>query len=317
MDVVGVVLAAGTGSRLGPLGEAYPKTVLPVANMPLITHHLRLLSRLGVRRAFVIVGHHAERVERALANAERDGLDVQLVRQPAPLGSAHALASIRTELRTPFLVLLGDYYFVAGEPEVMLQRLARGESAIAVKREPEARLVREACAVETGTDGRVLGIVEKPTQPRTDLKGCGFYALVPEALDAVALTPRTALRDERPAGPFPWSLHRSGRPALCRGHHRLGLQCHSTSRSAGVQSFLAGSTRVSHLVAERASVSPDAVLRRAVVGEGAAVHGVSYLTEVVVFPGTVVPGGCSVERVLLTPEVQSAAARTPQRTRKG
>jgi NDP-sugar pyrophosphorylase family protein len=317
MDVVGVVLAAGTGSRLGPLGEGYPKAALPVANMPLITHHLRLLSRLGVRRAFVVVGHHAERVERALGNTERDGLDVQFVRQPAPLGSAHALASIRTELRTAFLVLLGDYYFVAGEPEVMLQRLARGESAIAVKREPEVRLVREACAVETGTDGRVLAIVEKPTQPRTDLKGCGFYALVPEALDAVARTPRTALRDEYELTVSLELFIGAGNPLYAEDI--IDWDCNVTRPADLLECNLSWLDRhgVSHLVAERAFVSPDAELRRTVVGEGAAVRGLSYLTEVVVFPGTEVSGGCSVERTLLTPEGPISCGPTPQRTGKG
>ena len=42
--VAGVILAGGRGRRMGPLGEEFPKALLPVANEPLIAHHLRLLQ---------------------------------------------------------------------------------------------------------------------------------------------------------------------------------------------------------------------------------------------------------------------------------
>ena len=100
-ELVGVVLAAGHGRRLGSLGESYVKALLPVANEPIIAHHLRLLHSLGVRRVFIVVGHHAEQVEMALGNGERYDLALQYVQQSQALGSAHALASVRRYIQGP------------------------------------------------------------------------------------------------------------------------------------------------------------------------------------------------------------------------
>ncbi|HEX9941277.1 MAG TPA: sugar phosphate nucleotidyltransferase [Thermoanaerobaculia bacterium] len=311
-EVVGVILAAGRGRRLGSLGEDYVKTLLPVANEPLIGHHLRLLGGLGVRRVLVVVGHHAAQVERALGNGERYGLEVQLVRQPAPLGSAHALAAVRSCLRTPFLLLLGDYYFVAARPETMIERLARGESAIAVKREPEPRLICEACAVETTAEGRVVAIVEKPSRPLTDLKGCGFYALVPEALDAVTRTPRTALRDEYELTVSLELFVQAGNALYAE--EIIDWDYNLTRPEDLLECNLDWLDRhgMSNLVANRAFVDGQTELQRTVVGEGAAVRGVNLLKEVVVFPGTEVVARGSVERTLFTPEGSISCGPSPQ-----
>ena len=51
---VGAILAGGRGSRMGSLGEGYPKALLPLANEPLMAHHLRLFAELGIRKAFVL-----------------------------------------------------------------------------------------------------------------------------------------------------------------------------------------------------------------------------------------------------------------------
>jgi NDP-sugar pyrophosphorylase family protein len=314
MDLIGVILAAGKGRRLGPLGERYSKSLLPVANVPVVGHHLQLLRRLGVRRVFVVVGHCAEGVERALGDGRRYGLEVTFVQQSAALGSANALASVRPHLRGPFLVLLGDYYFVADEPEAMLRRLARGESAIAAKREPQAQLVRDACAVETAPDGRVTAIVEKPTRPRTDLKGCGFYALMPEALDAVLRTPRTALRDEYELT-VSLELHvGAGHPLYAE--EIIAWDCNVTHPQDLLNCNLEWLARhgTDHLIDPGAFVAPGVELRRSVIGEGAAVRGARQLTEVVVFPGTEVPEGGSVERALLTPEGFIDCGSPPQTT---
>ena len=58
----GVLLAAGEGKRMGRIGDHLPKACLPVANRPLIAHHIDLLRELGVREVVVVVGHRREAV---------------------------------------------------------------------------------------------------------------------------------------------------------------------------------------------------------------------------------------------------------------
>ena len=314
---VGVILAAGVGSRLGPLGKKYVKALLPVANRPLIGHHLELLSDLGVQRVVIVVGHRAEFVEQAVGDGRRWGLELQLVEQSEPLGSAHALSVARAHIDGPFLLLLGDYYFVASKPETMLRRLERGQSAIAAKREPNERLIREACAIAVKGDGRVVSIVEKPAQPTTDLKGCGFYALQPEVFDAVMRTPRTALRNEYELTVTLELLLASGKPLYA--DEIIDWDSNVTRPEDLLSCNLEWLDRhgKSLLVADGAQVDSRTQLERAVVGEGATVRGESTLRDSVVFPGAELVSSGLVERTLVTGENPIHCAIKAQQLTKG
>jgi glucose-1-phosphate thymidylyltransferase len=301
-EYVGVILAAGRGRRMGALGEEYPKALLPVANEPLIGHHLRLLSGLGVRTVYLIVGHRGPDLMSALGAGERYGVTLRYVTQDAPLGSAHALGCLRPWISQPFLLILGDYYFSASDPGRLLRRLREGTAAIAAKREPNRRLLTEACAIQVDQDGRVVHIAEKPIAPASSLKGCGFYALQPEMFDAVARTPRTALRDE-------YELMVSLEFYVKAGH-RLHAEeivvwdAHFTSPQDVLEcnmQWLAKAGR-SELVGNEARIADGVRLERAVVGNHAQVNSRSVLRDVVVFSGATLASGPVVERALVTPE---------------
>jgi dTDP-glucose pyrophosphorylase len=301
-EVTGVVLAAGRGRRLGALGDSYVKALLPVANEPVIGHHLRLLARLGVRRVFVVVGHHADDVAASLGDGQRYGLKVHYLTQARPLGSAHALSAIRPYVTGPFLLILGDYYFVPRRPHVMVQRLARGESAVATKRESCTRLIREACAVDVGPDGLIADIVEKPMRPRTDVKGTGFYAFVPEFLDAVARTPRTALRDEYELTVAVEIFVRMGFPVYAEETVQSDTNITRPGDLLHCNLDWLDRHAVRQLVGATAVVDASTELDRAVVGDGAVVAGRNRLEQVVVFPGVDLRNVGAHERTLFTPQ---------------
>jgi glucose-1-phosphate thymidylyltransferase len=286
---------------MGALGEQYPKALLPVGNEPVIAHHLRLLASLGVRDVFVVVGHRAEDFARLFGDGSAFGVCVELVEQGPCLGSAHAVGRIRGRVSGPFILLLGDYYFVPSEPERMVRRLAAGVSAIAIKRERDVALIRSACAVEVDGSGRVRAIAEKPSAPATDAKGCGFYALQPDFLDAVARTPRTALRDEYELTVSLDCYLNAGRPLY---GEEIVVRDTNLTRPDDVLAcnldWLARVGRVS-LVDEEAHVDEGLRLEHALVGRGARVEGATSLDQVVVFPGARVRDHGEVRRSLVTP----------------
>jgi NDP-sugar pyrophosphorylase family protein len=299
-DVVGIILAAGQGRRMRPLGADSPKTLLPVANQPLISHQLELLHGLGVRDVFVVVGHGAAEVVSTLGDGQGLGLRIQYVDQGQPLGTAHALGRVREHVRRPFLLLLGDYWFSAWDAGRLPRRLRDGDSAIAAKREADPRLLSEACAITVDPHGKVLDIVEKPAVPSSDLKGCGFYALRPEVFDAVARTPRTALRDE-------YELTVSLELYVGAGHtlyaeEVLDRDVNLTRPEDLLACNLQWLDRAgrNQLVARTAHVGHGVRLDHAVIGERAHVEPGSRLKEVVVFPGARVEGGV-IESALVTP----------------
>jgi dTDP-glucose pyrophosphorylase len=284
---------------MGWLGDDYPKALLPVGNEPLIRHHLRLLHELGVREVFVVVGYRGTDVMQAVDD-ETFGLKVQFVEQGRPLGSAHALGRLRPHVRAPFLLTLGDYYLSCANPGRMLERLQEGSSAIAAKREPETQVLAEACELRVDEHARIVGITEKPAVPHGDIKGCGFYALQPTVFDAVARTPRTALRDEYELTVALELYIDRGEPVFAEEvicwdrnmtHPQDVLECNLQ--------WLVREEK-NELVGDGALVEVGARLDRAVIGRGARIPSGLSLKEVVVFPSVCCTGSEVLRRALVT-----------------
>ena len=68
--VVGVILAAGKGSRIQPLSLSYPKPLLPVCNKPIIQHQLEDMKRIGITDVIIVIGHLGEQITAAFGPME-------------------------------------------------------------------------------------------------------------------------------------------------------------------------------------------------------------------------------------------------------
>jgi NDP-sugar pyrophosphorylase family protein len=78
-DVQAVILAGGKGTRLRPVTVGLPKPLVPIANRPLVLHQLIHLASSGVTDVTLALGYNADRFETVKAEAERLGLNLQLV----------------------------------------------------------------------------------------------------------------------------------------------------------------------------------------------------------------------------------------------
>jgi NDP-sugar pyrophosphorylase family protein len=196
--ISGVILSAGKGSRIDPFNAHFPKPLLPIGNKPIMEHHLDLFKSIGIRRVHVVVGHLMDRIINQFGRGSELGMDIQYVEQQQILGIAHAVGRIESRVEGPFLLCLGDIFFLTKNFEKLVQRYERGDVAavLAVKEEESVESVKRNFTVETDKKGYVTRVVEKPRAPRTLIKGCGIYLFGPEIFDAIRRTPRTALRDE-------------------------------------------------------------------------------------------------------------------------
>ena len=70
-----VLLAAGAGSRLG----GRPKALLELGGVPLVMRQLVALSGAGVDEVVVVLGHHADAIEAAIAQ-----FPIAIARNPSP-----------------------------------------------------------------------------------------------------------------------------------------------------------------------------------------------------------------------------------------
>jgi NDP-sugar pyrophosphorylase family protein len=105
------ILAGGLATRLHPITQTVPKSLLDVNGEPFIAHQLKLLKSNGIQRVVLCVGHLGEQIERAIGDGLSLGLQVDYSFDgPALLGTAGAIRKALPKLGERFFVMYGDSY---------------------------------------------------------------------------------------------------------------------------------------------------------------------------------------------------------------
>lgn len=105
------VIAGGLATRMRPLTEKVPKSMLTVAGEPFIAHQLRLFRREGISHVVLCVGHHGEMLEEFVGDGRDFGLHVEFSRDGEKLlGTGGAICNALPRLGKRFLVIYGDSY---------------------------------------------------------------------------------------------------------------------------------------------------------------------------------------------------------------
>jgi glucose-1-phosphate thymidylyltransferase len=187
--VKALVLAGGSGTRLRPITHTSAKQLVPVANKPVLFYGLEAIRDAGITQVGIVVGDTEPAIKAAVGSGQAFGLEVTYIRQSAPLGLAHAVLVARDFLGDDdFVMYLGDNFIVGGiTAQVDEFRATR----------PDAHVMLTAVAdphqfgvAELDEDGQLLGLEEKPEQPKSDLALVGVYMFTPAVHEAVAaLTP--------------------------------------------------------------------------------------------------------------------------------
>ena len=168
---------------------------------------LRELAAAGIERAFVVTGHLAEQVE-ALLEDGGFGLELSFVRQPSPDGSADTVRrALAAGAEPPLVVTAADTVYGPGDIARFLDG-ARGDGALAVRREPPPGPGRPPAEIE---DGRVVRVVGR----EGELSGAPLWLLT----GAAARAPRRPARPAVRARGARAARHRHG-PRDCLGGDR-------------------------------------------------------------------------------------------------
>lgn len=121
------ILAGGLATRLRPMTETVPKSLLEVNGEPFAVHQLRLLQSKGIRRVVFCVGHLGELIEQTIGNGSTLGLQVDYSFDgPALLGTAGAVRNALPKLGDSFFVMYGDSYLPCDYAAIARQFQAAG-----------------------------------------------------------------------------------------------------------------------------------------------------------------------------------------------
>src|SRR4030042_264399 len=103
-----VILAAGEGQRLRPFTVNRPKTMITIADKPILQFVIESLAQNGIRDIILVVGYRKEQVYDYMGSGDEFGVNITYVTQAQQLGTAHALSLVRYAVGDEFLVLPGD-----------------------------------------------------------------------------------------------------------------------------------------------------------------------------------------------------------------
>jgi glucose-1-phosphate thymidylyltransferase len=183
----GIVLAGGSGTRLYPITQAISKQLLPVYDKPMIYYPLSVLMLAGIREVLVINTPHEQPLFKALlGDGSQWGMKIEYAVQPSPDGLAQALLIGREFLAgAPSCLVLGDNIFHGtGLTELLRRADARAQGATVFGywvKDPERYGV-----AEFDDGGKVVGIEEKPREPRSNYAVTGLYFYDGRASDFAA-----------------------------------------------------------------------------------------------------------------------------------
>ena len=176
-----LILAGGEGTRLRPLTETVPKSVMPLAGRPFLSYMIDWLGRHGVEEVVLACGYRADKVREVLGEGDKPRL--RYVEEPEPRGTAGAIKFAASELPERFLALNGDVLTDLDLTALQSFHDQNGARAtLGLYPVPDAS---NYGLVSRGEDGAVRGFLEKPEAPGPGEINAGSYVLEHRILDLV------------------------------------------------------------------------------------------------------------------------------------
>jgi dTDP-glucose pyrophosphorylase len=246
----------------------------------------------------IVVAHLGYEIVRWLGDGSRFGVTIEYVDQGTTLGLAHAVVQLEPRIDRPFMLFLGDIFFVHRDLGSMTAMLGKDgvHAVLAVKEEPDPAAIRRNFVVlEEG--GFVKRVIEKPRHSRARLKGCGLYLFAPVFFDSARRTPRTALRDEYEITDAIQLFIDDGYRVKAARVIQDDLNLSYPPDLLDINLKLLGEGT---WIGQGVTLPPGTLVDRSVLMDGVTVEHPIAIRQCLVFPGVTLSGTSDIERRIIT-----------------
>ena len=182
MNLKGVILAGGSGSRLRPLTKVTNKHLLPVGQKPMIYYPIEKLTSIGIEQILIVTGvEYMGDVVGLLGSGREFGCQFTYRVQDEAGGIAQALG-LAENFAQHIVVILGDNIFHARLKSYADNFIAQKTGArVLLKQVPYP----ERFGVAQISDNKVICIEEKPKKPKSDYAVTGIYFYDTSVFDVI------------------------------------------------------------------------------------------------------------------------------------
>jgi len=176
------ILAGGLATRLRPLTEHIPKSLIQVAGKPFAVHQIELLRQNNITQIVLCVGYLGEQIQATLGDGRRWGVRLTYVFDgPTLLGTGGALRRARPWLGEAFLVMYGDSYLECDYAAVERAFLSSGKLGLMTVFRNDDQWDRSNVLFH---EGRIVRYDKRQRVPEMQHIDYGLGALRAQALDA-------------------------------------------------------------------------------------------------------------------------------------
>jgi glucose-1-phosphate thymidylyltransferase len=302
--VRGLILSGGKGTRLRPITHTSAKQLVPVANKPVLFYGIEAMAAAGIEEVGIIIAPETgAEIRQAAGDGSRFGVSIEYIEQEEPLGLAHAVLTAEPYLGdAPFVMYLGDNLLRNGIVELVETfRTEQPDALILLTPVPDP----EHYGVAELDDGRVARLIEKPTEPHTDLALVGVYMFTPSIFEAA--------RSIEPSGRGELEITDAIQTLVDRGRRVDPHIVHGWWKDTGqVQDMLEANRLILDDLMEqidgelidcrvegRVSIAEGALLERATVRGPAIVGRGTRVTDAYIGPYTAIGDDVTIERAEL------------------
>lgn len=180
IDLPVVIMAGGKGTRLKPITNVIPKPLIPVGDKTILEEILNQFEGIGCQKFYMSVNYKSDMMRFYLNQLEHH-YDIEFFEEPQPLGTIGSVSLLKGKINTPFFVSNCDIIIDQDYRDVYEYHQNNHNDLTIVTAVKSFRIPYGV--IETGKDGLMTGLQEKPEQ--TYMINTGVYILNSELINEI------------------------------------------------------------------------------------------------------------------------------------